>query len=283
MRAALRAVGRLLLASPVTLCCWAWAFAASLALRPWPRARTRQQGRAFRAWCRALCRILAIRVRAAGRAPAPPFVLVANHVSYVDILVLGTELPCIFVAKAEIDQWPLFGALCRSVHTIFIDRRAKRELPRVIAEIEATLAAGQGVVIFPEGTSGAGHEVLPFRSSLLELPAKMRWPVHPATLGYALAAGSPPVHLAVTWWGEMPFGRHLWALLRLPRIEARLHFGASAIVEGDRKLLAERLWSEVAARFEPMVAREEVERLLALRATDPAALPPLLRPGGEAH
>jgi 1-acyl-sn-glycerol-3-phosphate acyltransferase len=275
-----RAARKLVLAAPVTLVAWAWASSASLALRPWPRVKVRQQGSAFRFWCRWLCRIFAIRVRATGSAPRPPFFLVANHLSYADILVLGTELPCIFVAKAEIDGWPLFGALCRSVNTIFIDRKSKRDLHKVITEIETTLSAGQGVVIFPEGTSGAGHEVLPFRSSLLELPAKMGYPVHQATLGYSVPPDAPPPHLAVTWWGEMPLGPHLEEFLALEWIDARLDFGPGAIAEADRKLLADRLRSAVADRFEPIVPREEVERLLALRDSDPKSLPRVLRPGG---
>jgi 1-acyl-sn-glycerol-3-phosphate acyltransferase len=275
----LRAARRIALAVPATAIAYGWALTASLTLRPWPGARVRQQGAAFRFWCRSLCRTFGVRVRVSGEPPKPPFFLVSNHLSYVDILVLGTELPCIFVAKAEIDRWPLFGALCRSVNTIFIDRRAKRELPRVIAEIESMLAAGQGVVIFPEGTSSAGHGVMPFRSPLLELPAKMGYPVHQATLGYRVPEGEVPVHLSVTWWGEMPLGAHLREFLRLPFIDASLRFGAAAFADEDRKRLADRLRQAVAERFEPVVEREEIERLLALRESDPAAVPAVLRPG----
>lgn len=280
MRSTLRALGRLLLAVPATFVAWAWASTATLALRPWPRVKVRHQGRAFRFWCRSLCRIFGIRVTRRGPTPRPPFFLVANHLSYVDVLVLGTELPCIFVAKAEIDRWPIFGALCRSVNTIFIDRASKRALPAVIAAIETTLAAGQGVVIFPEGTSGAGHAVLPFRSSLLELPARMGYPVHQATLTYAVPPGAPPAHLSVTWWGEMPLAPHLSSFLRLAWVDARLEFGDGAIAGEDRKQLADRLHAAVARRFEPLVESAEVERLLALRDSDPAALPPVLRRGG---
>jgi 1-acyl-sn-glycerol-3-phosphate acyltransferase len=218
-------------------------------------------------------------VRVEGRAPEPPFVLVSNHLSYLDILVLGTELRCVFVAKAEIDRWPVFGALCRSVATIFIDRRAKRELHRILAEMETTLAAGQGIVIFPEGTSSAGHDVLAFRSPLLDLPVRLGRPVHWATLGYRVPPGAPPAHLVVAWWADMPFGPHVRALLRLEWIEATLRLGGAPIAAEDRKHLAERLRAEVVARFEPMVAAGEVERLLALRESDPVALPAALAGG----
>jgi 1-acyl-sn-glycerol-3-phosphate acyltransferase len=279
--ARLRFLRRLLLALPVTLIAYGWAAIASILLRPWPQRRARQQGKAFRFWSRGLCRVFGIRVRVAGTPPSPPFFLVSNHVSYIDIIVLGTAVPCVFVAKAEIDRWPIFGALCRSVNTIFIDRRAKRELPRVMAEIGTTLGAGQGVVIFPEGTSWAGDRVLPFRSPLLDLPARMGYPVHHATLGYEAPRAGVPLHLSISWWGEMPLGAHLAELLRVPRIEAKVSFGAAPVADSDRKRLADRLWSAVAERFAPLVDSAEIERLLALRENDPERLPALLRPRGR--
>lgn len=278
MPATLLALLRFLLAAPITFVAWGWATLAALLLRPWPRARVRNQGRAFRFWCRSLSRLFGIRVRVTGSAPLPPFFLVSNHLSYADIVVLGTELPCIFVAKAEIDGWPLFGALCRSVNTIFVDRGVKRALPRALAEIEMTLDAGQGIVLFPEGTSGPGHEVLPFRSSLLDLAARSGYPVHQASLSYAIPRGSPPAHLAVAWWGEMPLVPHLRAFLQLPEIEATLAFGDEPFADENRKRLGERLRDAVASRFVPLVTKEEVDRLMALRDSDPAALPAILRP-----
>jgi 1-acyl-sn-glycerol-3-phosphate acyltransferase len=279
MSARFRILRRLALAAPVTALAYSWALIASLVLRPWPRRKVGQQGLAYRFWCRTLCRIFALRVTARGRAPRPPFFLVSNHLSYADILVLGTELPCVFVAKAEIDSWPLFGALCRSVNTIFIDRKAKRALPRILAEIEVTLAAGQGVVIFPEGTSSAGDDVLPFRSSLLDLPARLGHPVHWAAIGYRVPPGETPAHLSVGWWGNMPLGPHLREFLALSWIEATVEFGEEPIADADRKGLAERLRSAVRGRFEPLVAAAEIERLAELREKDPDRLPALLRAG----
>jgi 1-acyl-sn-glycerol-3-phosphate acyltransferase len=273
----LRAAARLVAAAAVTLPAYLLALAAGLLLAPWPRPRVRLQGFAFRFWSRGLCRVFAVRVSTEGPAPRPPFFLVANHLSYLDILVLGTRLPCVFVAKAEIDGWPLFGALCRAVNTIFIDRKAKRRLPEVIARIEETLGAGQGVVIFPEGTSSAGHEVLPFRSALLDLPARMRHAVHWAAISYRSPAGAAPTHLAVTWWGDMRLGAHLKEFLRLDWVEAPVRFGAEPIAHEDRKELADALYREVAAAFRPVVDRAEVERLLELKARDAPELPAVLR------
>lgn len=274
-----RALLRLALVGGATLPAYLAALGGSLLLAPWPARRSRWRGRVFQLWSRALCRALAVEVRRAGPAPEPPFLLVANHLSYLDIVVLGTQLPCVFVAKAEIDGWPVFGALCRAVETIFIDRKARRALHGVLAKIERTLAADQAIVFFPEGTSGAGHEVLPFRSPLLELPVKLARPVHWAALGYRVKGEAAPVHLAVHWWGEMPLGAHLWTLAQLPGIEARVVLGGEPVEASDRKRLSEALHRAVSEAFAPMAAvdRAEIERLVALQESDPAALPPILR------
>jgi len=274
LRAAVRLVG----AVPITFFFYSVSVGASLLLGAWPRTRARVHGWSFRSWSRSLCRLFGVRVRVEGAAPKAPFVLVSNHVSYLDILALGTELRCVFVAKAEIDGWPLFGAMCRSVRTIFIDRKVKRKLPAVLEQIEATLAAGQGIVIFAEGTSGAGHVVLPFRSSLLELPARLGRPVHWAALGYRVIGDAAPVHLAVTWWADMPLGAHLWSLLQLRGVEARLVLGREPVAHTDRKRLSDALHRAVSSAFEPMVDAAEVDRLLALREQNPSAVPPILRP-----
>jgi 1-acyl-sn-glycerol-3-phosphate acyltransferase len=268
-------------AAPATLLAYLWAQLSKLL--PSARARARGQGAAFQWWSSALCRIFGVRVSVTGTPPRPPFLLVSNHVSYLDILALGTQLPCVFVAKAEIDGWPLFGAICRSVNTVFIDRKAKRQLHDVLERIEAKLAAGQGVVIFAEGTSGAGDVVMPFRSPLLHLPARSAHAVHWAALGYRTPPGAAPVHLAVSWWGDMPLLPHLKELLRLPSVQARIVFGEVPLAHADRKGLAEALHREITAAFQPMVDPEEIARLKRLKETDPEALPPVLRGSHDAE
>ncbi|HEV7671157.1 MAG TPA: lysophospholipid acyltransferase family protein [Thermoanaerobaculia bacterium] len=216
-----------------------------------PRARGRWRGRFLRTWSRAFLRVLGVRVAWRGPAPEPPFLLAANHVAYLDILVLASRLPTTFVAKAEIAGWPVLGPLCSSFGTLFVDRSKKSDLPRLLGRLEEALSAGCGVVFFPEGTSSPGVDVLPFRSPLLALPAASGHPVHAAALAYRTPPGEPPAHLSVCWWGDMPFGPHLLALLGHSRIEAIVSVAPEPLVDADRKALALALREAVRGQFEP--------------------------------
>jgi 1-acyl-sn-glycerol-3-phosphate acyltransferase len=218
-------------------------------LQRWLAARRE----AMRLWTGALCRVLGVQIERTGTVPDRPFFLVSNHLTYLDILVLGHECPARFVGKAELRHWPLVGWLCRGAGVIFIDRSSRRDVVRVGGEIERTFEEREGVVVFPEGTSTRGHEVAPFKPPVLAWPSMRGLPVHAVTLSYRLADDQPPADQVVAWWGGMTFVPHLLRLLQLPRIEARVHFDPEPIVDEDRKRLAERLRAKVASHFEPLV------------------------------
>jgi 1-acyl-sn-glycerol-3-phosphate acyltransferase len=216
------------------------------------RGRGARRSRAFHRWSRGVLALLGVRAEVRGPRPAAPFVLVSNHLSYLDVVLLGSALPCVFVAKAEVERWPVIGALCRAADTLFIDREIKRDVTRVRERIERVLASGRGVVLFPEGTTTRGDAVQPFRPSLLETAAATGLSVAYASLSYRTPPGVAPAELSVCWWGDMRFGSHLLALLSLPEIRATLTFGSSAIQERDRKRLALRLQRAVAEQFQPV-------------------------------
>ena len=157
--------------------------------------------------------------------PLPPFYLVSNHLSYLDIVVYGAVMPARFVAKQEVRNWPVVGFLARTMGTIFIDRTVKRDVVRVIDDLAGAVADGDGVVMFAEATSSPGQMVLPFRPALLEWAARSGQPVHYASVAYGTPADGPPAHLAVCWWGEMTFGRHLVGSVACPWIEATVRLG----------------------------------------------------------
>ena len=254
-----RALGKLIALVLVNLLYYSFLVVSSAGLGAWRRLRGDRRGtalwrtRIFHAWGRSMSRLLGLRAEVDGRPPEPPFVLVSNHLGYVDVILLAAHLRCVFVSKAEVRDWPLVGRLCASVDTLFIQREVKRDIPRVVERIEAVLAGGRGVVLFPEGTSSGGDEVLPFRPSLLESAARAGRPVHCAAIAYGTPPGWPPARDVVCWWRDMPFAGHVWTLLGLPGFRARVVFGAEPVCESDRKLLAERLQREVERQLRTVI------------------------------
>jgi 1-acyl-sn-glycerol-3-phosphate acyltransferase len=236
--------------------------------RPFMRNRTRWRTWIMRRWGRSMCVALGMRTHIEGSAPEAPFVLVSNHLSYVDIALIASVTGCVFVAKHQVASWPLLGKLCANLGTIFLKRDGGwTDLPRVGEAIAKHVAEGESVVFFPEGTSTAGASVAPFHPPLFDVLARQGIPVHHAALSYATPAGSPPAHLSVCWWGEMEFLEHLRALFAISSFDATLRFGASPIRDSNRKMLARRLHAEVEARFTPMVNTTTLARDCAMLET----------------
>jgi 1-acyl-sn-glycerol-3-phosphate acyltransferase len=207
---------------------------------------------ALHRWAHRLTSLLALQIEVKGTPPPAPCLLVVNHLGYLDILVLATQVDALFVAKAEIARWPIIGLLCRSVGTIFIDRTRKRDLPRVIGEMVAALQRGQRVIFFPEGTSTSGATVLPFRSPLFEAAIRTGIPVQYASLTYRTPRGVPPAHQVVCWWGGITFIGHVYELLQLPRVQAAIAFGSNPLTADNRKLPAVKTWIAVMQLFTPV-------------------------------
>jgi len=210
----------------------------------------------FRTWAKLTNTLLRMRVVARGAPPRAPFFLVSNHLSYMDIVAFAARLDCVFIAKSEVANWPVLGLLCRSMGTIFVDRNSRMDVLRVNRLIERALRSGKGVLLFPEGTSTPGAEVLPFHSALLEPAVQQGCPVSFATVSYRTPSGQPPAHLSVCWWGEMSFMTHFYKLLHLKSVEATLVFGSHSIRADDRKVLARKLWQAVQEESIPTVEND---------------------------
>jgi 1-acyl-sn-glycerol-3-phosphate acyltransferase len=206
------------------------------------RADARRRRRAW--WlhclCRVLTRVVGLRLRARGAA-ARSGLIVSSHLSYLDIVAYSALMPCVFVAKQEVRDWPVFGCFARLAGTVFVDRQRRTAVAGAGSEIADALRAGMPVVLFAEGTSSDGRQVLPFRSSLLEPAARSRELLTPAAISYDLADGSPAGE--VCYWGEMTLLPHLLHLFTKRRIEAEIAFGvpAPAPPDGSRKQLARDL------------------------------------------
>ena len=254
-RAHLRAVSRVAALIAVSLLAGG-ACAMALAIeRVAPRAGSRARLAAARGWALCVARILGMRVRIEGVAPAAPCLLVANHLSYVDVITLWCATSGSFIAKSEVASWPLVGALGRIAQTLFIDRGRKRDLLRVLGAMDATLARGESVILFGEGTSTAGDRVLPFKSSLFEAALRSGRPVACASVGYETDRDAPPAEHSVCWWGDMTFGDHAYALMKLRGFDATLRFAAAPVGAGDRKELARRAHAAVVAGWSPTATR----------------------------
>ncbi len=225
-------------------------------LLPAPRLRKRWQAGCCRVWGRLTCPLIGVRLTVRGTPPRAPYLLVSNHLGYLDVITLGSQLRGVFVSKADVASWPVMGAIARGAGTIFVERGKRMDVKRVNAAIDGTLDLGVGATLFPEGTSSSGAEVLPFRASLLEPAASIQRPVHYASIHYATPAGSPPASTHVAWWGEMTFGPHFLALLALPSIQATITFGETPIVDADRRQLAARLHGAITDIFEPLAHQE---------------------------
>lgn len=207
-------------------------------------------------WARGMCALLGIQRLVEGPAPRPPFFLVSNHLSYVDILVLAASVRGVFVSKSEVRRWPGIGMLASIFGTIFLDRTRTRDALRVLETFDRVVAAGIGVVVFPEGTSTAGDRVGPFHAALLEWAARRDFPVHTVALRYETAPPDPPAHEAICWWGDMAFLPHVARLCTLRRSRATVRFAPESIRRPDRRALADEARSAVLARFHPVVTPE---------------------------
>ena len=207
----------------------------------------------FGAWTKSFVRLSNMNIEVRGTPPQPPFFLVTNHLSYTDIAAIRTVAKGIFVAKGEIQSWPLGGRIVRDMGTIFIDRTNRRDIPRAGELITSRLEKGEGVVVFPEGTSTKGEKVLPFNSSFLEFAARGDVPVSYASISYTTPEGEMPASLAACWWEDISFFAHLWRLFHIREYTAIIKFGSEAIVDPDRKQLAAELRDRVSELFEPVV------------------------------
>lgn len=225
--------------------------AGQLVLWARPEAAADWTDRIVQRWARFTQRLMGFRIVVEGERPRGPVALVMNHLSYMDIVVLWCVLPGVFVARADVAGWPLVGQAGKLIGTIFIDRTRKRDLLRVIPEMERALAAGRNVIFFPEGTSSRGEGVLEFKSSLFEAAARQGVPVVSASLEFETAPPAPSADWSVCWWGDMTFGPHAFSLLHQRGFEARLRIASAVQLGSDRKALCRQAEDSVRDVFVP--------------------------------
>jgi 1-acyl-sn-glycerol-3-phosphate acyltransferase len=223
---------------------------------------------------RIVCALLDVRVTVVGtRLEERPLLIVSNHVSWLDISVISSVTPVVFIAKQEVAGWPLFGLLAKLQRSVFVDRNQRHKTRDVNAEIGQRLAEGDPVLLFGEGTSSDGNRVLPFRTALIGAArdalaaagqGRRVW-LQPLSIAYTSLHGFPlgrqhrPI---VAWYGDFALGSHLIGVLRRGAIDVVLTWGEPIAFDeaSDRKVVARAL--------EASVRRHAVQ---ALRGRAPAA------------
>lgn len=224
---------------------WALALAAAV----FPRVSTATRARLTQRWSAKLLRILNIVLSVRGARPAEDarnLIVAANHVSWLDIFVINSAQPALFVAKSEIRDWPLAGWLCERSGTIFVRRAKRSDTGRINIEIRDTLATGATIGLFPEGTTTAGDRLLKFHSSLFEPAVVNAATVAPVAVRYLSSDGEPDD--AAAYYGDISFSDSIRQIIGQKSMIAEITFAPSIYAGGiTRRVLAQKSEAAIAA------------------------------------
>jgi 1-acyl-sn-glycerol-3-phosphate acyltransferase len=220
---------------------------ATIAFR-FPHLDAVQREARVQAWDEAMLHVLGIGLEVHGRPPARgPMLLVANHISWLDILVMHAARHCRFVAKADVRHWPLIGRLATGGGTLYIERDSRRDALRVVHRMAECLKAGDILAVFPEGTTSDGTRVLPFHANLLQAAISASAPAQPVGLNFVDAASRLPSS-APAYVGDDSLIGSLWRTLMAPPLTAIVSFGRPQFAQGrERRQWAGQLRLEVEA------------------------------------
>lgn len=193
--------------------------------------------------CRLILRSLGIHASIEGAPPSHGLV-VSNHLSYLDILILSSAMPCFFVSKIEIGSWPFFGWAARAGGTIFLDRSSRASATAVARQMAERFKTQVPVLLFPEGTSTDGSSVLPFHPRLIDPATSNGIPVTAAAVRYTIEGGVEEQELC--WFGDESFAPHMLKALGAPGFTALVMFGEPRIYP-DRRTAANATHAEIVA------------------------------------
>ncbi len=204
-----------------------------------PRLSQEQREIRVQVWSREMLARLGVRLVVKGTpATRGPVLLVANHISWLDITSLHAARYCRFVSKADVKGWPLIGALASGVGTLFIERESRRDAMRVVHHMADSLRAGDVVAVFPEGTTSDGVHLLPFHANLLQAAITAEVPVQPVALQF-LEAHTGQRSLAPCYVGDDTLLGSVWRTVRARGITVQMVFGEPQVALGrDRRTWA---------------------------------------------
>ena len=205
-----------------------------------------------REWTRRMLGILGVELVVQGTPPAHgPLLQVANHISWLDILVMNAAQPSRFVSKADVRHWPVIGGLANGAGTLYIERESRRDAMRVVHQVAERLRTQDVISVFPEGTTGDGQTLLPFHANLLQAAIAAGAPVLPVALRYA-DRDSGQRSDAPLFIGDTTLFQSIWSTLRADGVQAVVRYGDPQRNEGrDRRAWAHDLQAEVARLLQP--------------------------------
>ena len=213
-----------------------------------PKITQAQKNKRIEVWAGALLAKLAIKLIVNGRPPKTgPVLLVSNHISWLDILVIHAAGHCRFVSKADIKHWPVLGALTTAGGTLYIERESRRDAMRVVHHMSEALTDGDIVAVFPEGTTGNGVDLLPFHANLLQAAIAVDAPVQPIALSFKDTA-TGQISQAASFVGDETLIGSLWNTLKASNLAAVATYGMPQLANGrDRRTWAADLSTEIAS------------------------------------
>ena len=191
---------------------------------------------AVQAWARTMLAKLAIKLVVTGNPPVSgPVLLAANHISWLDIVVMHAARHCRFVSKADVQYWPIVGTLATGAGTLYIERASRRDAMRVVHHMAERLQAGDVLAVFPEGTTGDGNQLLPFHANLLQAAISAHAPIQPVALTFMDGATGAP-SFAPCYIGDDTLIGSLWRTLCTQGLVAAVRFGEPQLAQGrDRR------------------------------------------------
>jgi 1-acyl-sn-glycerol-3-phosphate acyltransferase len=199
-----------------------------------PKLNDEQQARYVEVWARGMLAIIGIEVRVKGHPALGPVLMAANHISWLDILVMHAACHCRFVAKSEIRSWPLVGVLTTGGGSLYIERGSNRDAMRVVHQMATALQQGQVLAVFPEGGTGDGVTLLPFHANLLQAAISAGAPIQPIALQF-LDAQTQQTSLAPCYRDTDTLVSSLWRTLCAPPLLAQVRYGESQIAQGRNR------------------------------------------------
>jgi 1-acyl-sn-glycerol-3-phosphate acyltransferase len=235
--------------------CWRFLHAVAHALRGFltivlrfPSLTVTERNQRVQHWARAMLVILGIELRVTGNPPQRgPVLLVANHISWLDILVMHAARHCRFVSKHEVRDWPLVGTLATGGGTLYIERASRRDAMRVVHHMAEALQAGDILAVFPEGTTSDGTQLLPFHANLLQAAVVVDAPVQPVALTFR-DTRTGAISQAARYVGDDTLVGSVWGLLASDPVVAVVAYGQPQQARGrDRRAWAADLREAVQA------------------------------------